>query len=308
MADTHAKHHDYHLVNPSVWPVVGSTFTFVMAIGLIIWMRSMGEGAGLFGLRGPAVFLVGAAGVSFTMFMWWRDVIKEAHGGDHTPVVQLHLRYGMIMFIASEVMFFVVWAYFDASLFPAAVHPLEITLPDGTVEPTKELLGMVERNALTGGHWPPKASPNFTGTFDPWGLPLVNTLILLTSGTTVTWAHHALLENNRKGLVWGLALTVVLGLLFTACQAYEYIHAGFKYAGHIYGATFFMATGFHGAHVIIGTLFLLVCLFRAMAGHFTPKQHFGFEAAAWYWHFVDVVWLFLFTCIYVIGAGTPLAH
>jgi cytochrome c oxidase subunit III len=176
------------------------------------------------------------------------------------------------------------------------------------VEPTKELLGMVERNALTGGHWPPKASPNFTGTFDPWGLPLVNTLILLTSGTTVTWAHHALLENNRKGLIWGLTLTVILGLIFTACQAYEYIHAGFKYAGHIYGATFFMATGFHGAHVIIGTLFLLVCLFRAMAGHFTPKQHFGFEAAAWYWHFVDVVWLFLFTCIYVIGAGTPLAH
>ena len=146
------------------------------------------------------------------------------------------------------------------------------------------------------------------GTFDPWGLPLVNTLILLTSGTTVTWAHHALLQGDRRGLKWGLALTVVLGILFTACQAYEYVHAGFKYAGHIYGATFFMATGFHGAHVIIGTLFLTVCFFRALAGHFTPKQHFGFEAAAWYWHFVDVVWLFLFACIYVIGAGTPLAH
>ena len=115
---------------------------------------------------------------------------------------------------------------------------------------------MVERNALTGGHWPPKPSANFHGTFDPWGLPLVNTLILLLSGTTVTWAHHALLENNRKGLVWGLVLTVILGVLFTACQAYEYVHAGFKFAGHIYGSTFFMATGFHGAHVIIGTLFL----------------------------------------------------
>ena len=157
------------------------------------------------------------------------------------------------------------------------------------------MIGMVERNELTGGHWPPKPSANFHGTFDPWGLPLVNTLILLLSGTTVTWAHHALLHNDRKGLKWGLALTVALGLLFTACQAYEYMHAGFKFAGHIYGATFFMATGFHGAHVIIGTLFLIVCLFRAMAGHFTPKQHFGFEAAAWYWHFVDVVWLFLFT-------------
>jgi cytochrome c oxidase subunit 3 len=170
------------------------------------------------------------------------------------------------------------------------------------------VIGMVDRNALTGGHWPPKPNDAFHGTFDPWGLPLVNTLILLTSGTTVTWAHHALLENNRKGLVWGLVLTIVLGVLFTACQAYEYAHAGFKYAGHIYGATFFMATGFHGAHVIIGTAFLIVCLFRALAGHFKPTQHFGFEAAAWYWHFVDVVWLFLFMCIYVWGAGTPAPH
>jgi len=174
------------------------------------------------------------------------------------------------------------------------------------VESSKEIIGMVDRNALFGGHWPPQPSEAFHSTFNPWGLPLVNTLILLTSGTTVTWAHHALLENDRKGLVWGLVLTVVLGLLFTLCQAWEYSHAAFKYAGHMYGATFFMATGFHGAHVIIGTIFLTVCLMRALAGHFTPKQHFGFEAAAWYWHFVDVVWLFLFTCIYVWGAGTPL--
>jgi cytochrome c oxidase subunit 3 len=311
MADAHAeKHHDYHLVNPSPWPAFGSLCAFVTAVGGIVWMRSMGGGEGLFGLRGPMLFAVGFAGILLTMFMWWRDVIKEAHAGDHTPVVQLHLRYGMILFIASEVMFFVAWfwAYFDASLFPAGIHPLEVTSPDGTVEATKKMIGMVERNELTGGQWPPKPNANFHGTFDPWGLPLVNTLILLLSGTTVTWAHHALLHNDRKGLKWGLALTVALGLLFTACQAYEYMHAGFKFAGHIYGATFFMATGFHGFHVIVGTLFLLVCLFRAIAGHFTPKQHFGFEAAAWYWHFVDVVWLFLFTVIYVIGAGTPLAH
>jgi cytochrome c oxidase subunit III len=316
MADTHAKHHDYHLVNPSPWPAVGATFAFILAVGLIIWMRSLGGGSGLFGLRGPLVFLLGAAGVAFTMVMWWRDVIREAHGGDHTPVVQLHLRYGMILFIASEVMFFVAWfwAYFDASLFPAAIHPIEAVKPDGSLEATKEVIGMVERNALTGGHWPPKpgeisqTNGYFRGTFDPWGLPLVNTLILLTSGTTVTWAHHALLNNDRRGLKLGLLVTVILGVLFTLCQAYEYAHAGFSYAGFIYGSTFFMATGFHGAHVIIGTLFLLVCLFRAMAGQFTPKQHFGFEAAAWYWHFVDVVWLFLFACIYVWGAGTPLAH
>jgi cytochrome c oxidase subunit 3 len=310
MADAHAKHHDYHLVNPSPWPVVGSVFTFIMAVGVIVWMKTHADPkALLFGLRGPTPFIIGFLGVLFTMFMWWRDVIREAHGGDHTPVVRLHLRYGMILFIASEVMFFVAWfwAYFDASLFPAAVEPLQVTDSKGVVAASKDLIGMVDRNTLTGGVWPPKPSPNFTATFDPWGLPLVNTLVLLLSGTTVTWAHHALLENNRRGLIWGLVITVALGLLFTGLQAYEYGHAAFKFGGHIYGATFFMATGFHGAHVIIGTLFLSVCLLRAMKGHFSPKQHFGFEAAAWYWHFVDVVWLFLFVCIYVIGAGNP-AH
>ena len=299
MADAHAKHHDYHLLNPSPWPIVGSVSAFVLAVGAIVWMKS--AAGGVFGLQGPWLFGLGVMGVIYTMFMWWRDVIKEAHAGDHTPVVRIHLRYGMIMFIASEVMFFVAWfwAFFDASLFPAAIHPLQHR---------PEVIGMVDRNALTGGVWPPKPSENFHSTFDPWGLPLVNTLILLLSGTTVTWAHHALLENNRKGLIWGLTLTVILGIFFTALQAYEYGHAAFNFHGHIYGATFFMATGFHGAHVIIGTIFLAVCLARALKGHFTPKQHFGFEAAAWYWHFVDVVWLFLFACIYVWAAGVPAAH
>jgi len=313
MADTHAKHHDYHLVDPSPWPAVGSLFAFITAVGAIIWMRThAAEASTLLGMRGPWFFGMGVLGVLFTMFMWWRDVIHEANRGDHTPVVRLHLRYGMIMFIASEVMFFVAWfwAYFDVSLFPAAVHPLPITQPDGSIMEGNDLIGMVQRNALTGGHWPPKPSDNFSHAFNPWGLPLVNTLILLLSGTTVTWAHHALLENDRKGLVQGLLLTVVLGLCFTLLQAYEYGHAAFNFSGHIYGATFFMATGFHGAHVIIGTIFLTVCLFRAMNGAFTPRQHFGFEAAAWYWHFVDVVWLFLFICIYVMGAGssTGVAH
>jgi len=301
MADAHAKHHDYHLLNPSPWPIVGSAAALVLAIGAIVWMKSLNGGPGVFGIRGSWLFGLGVMGVLYTMFMWWRDVIKEAHAGDHTPVVQLHLRYGMIMFIASEVMFFVAWfwAFFDAALFPAAVAPLANS---------NELVGMVERNTLTGGVWPPKPSEHFTATFDPWGLPLVNTLVLLLSGTTVTWAHHALLENNRKGLIWGLTLTVILGAFFTVLQAYEYGHAAFHYSGHIYGATFFMATGFHGAHVLIGTIFLAVCLFRALKGHFTPKQHFGFEAAAWYWHFVDVVWLFLFACIYVWAAGVPAPH
>ena len=188
----------------------------------------------------------------------------------------------MILFIASEVMFFVAWfwAYFNAALFPA--DPVHAT-----------------REALFGGVWPPKDIQ----TFDPWHLPLLNTLILLTSGTTVTWAHHALLENDRQGVKWGLILTVVLGACFTVVQVFEYSHAAFSFAGNIYGATFFMATGFHGFHVLVGTIFLLVCLLRVYAGHFTPTQHLGFEFAAWYWHFVDVVWLFLFICIYVWGHG-----
>ena len=279
MADSHAKHHDYHLVQPSPWPAVGATSAFVLAVGAVLWMHG----------SQPWIMIVGFVGTLYTMFMWWRDVIHEAHAGDHTPVVQLHLRYGMILFILSEVMFFVAWfwAFFDASLF------------------TGEEI-QAARVVATGGVWPPKG----IDAFDPWHLPLVNTLILLTSGTTVTWAHHALLHNDRKGLVRGLACTVALGLLFTCVQAYEYAHAAFAFSrdngGNIYGSTFFMATGFHGFHVIIGTIFLIVCLIRAMKGDFTPKQHFGFEAAAWYWHFVDVVWLFLFACIYVWGsAGAP---
>ena len=284
MADAHAKHHDYHLVDPSPWPFIGATAAFITAIGAVRWMNVSIHAS-------PWVMILGLIGILYTMFMWWRDVIKEANQGDHTPVVALHLRYGMIMFIVSEVMFFVAWfwAFFDASLF------------------TNETI-QASRVLATGGEWPPKGIE----ILDPWHLPLINTLILLTSGTTVTWAHHALLNNDRQGLKWGLVATIVLGVLFTSIQGYEYAHAAFGFnrdvAGNIYGSTFFMATGFHGFHVLIGTLFLTVCLFRAIGGAFTPKQHFGFEAAAWYWHFVDVVWLFLFSCIYIwasAGAVIP---
>jgi cytochrome c oxidase subunit 3 len=276
MADAHAKNHDYHLVDPSPWPAIGAAAAFIMAVGAVMWMHGSTS----------AIMLVGLLGVLYTMFMWWRDIVKESHKGDHTDVVSLHLRYGMLLFIASEVMFFVAWfwAFFDASLFSGDV-----------MQPS--------RFDATSGVWPPKG----IDVFDPWHLPLINTLILLTSGTTVTWAHHALLNNDRKGLKWGLVLTIVLGLLFTCVQAYEYAHAAFAFnrdnGGNIYGSTFFMATGFHGFHVIVGTLFLIVCLFRALKGHFRPEKHFGFEAAAWYWHFVDVVWLFLFACIYVWGSA-----
>ena len=316
MADAHGKQHDYHLVNPSPWPLLGAAGALALALGAIQFFASRKAGA-------PHLWYVlpGFAVVALTMVLWWRDVIRESQTGDHTPVVQLHLRYGMLLFIASEVMFFVAWfwGYFDAALYPADIHPLlaHAVNPDGSMllgphglpvlHDTGQVTGLVARNEFFGGKFPPVPNDTFNHTFNPWGLPLVNTLILLTSGTTVTAAHHALLENNRKGLIWGLLATVVLGVLFTLCQAWEYAHAGFNFAGHLYGSTFFMATGFHGAHVIIGTRFLLVCLIRAMRGHFTPQQHFGFEAAAWYWHFVDVVWLFLFSSIYVMGAGAPVA-
>jgi cytochrome c oxidase subunit III len=277
MGEAHAKHHDYHLVDPSPWPLIGSISAFIMAVGAVMWMKGM-KIAGL--PLGREFFIIGFIGVLYTMYAWWADVIKEAHAGDHTPVVALHLRYGMLLFIASEVMFFVAWfwGYFEAALY--SNDPIQFT-----------------RMELLGGAWPPKGIE----TFNPWELPLLNTLILLTSGTTVTWAHHALIEGDRKGLKNGLILTVILGVLFTMCQAYEYSHAAFGFKNHIYGATFFMATGFHGFHVLVGTIFLFICLLRAMKGHFKTEQHFGFEAAAWYWHFVDVVWLFLFAAIYVWG-------
>ena len=259
-----ANKHPYHLVEASPWPVVGSAAAFTAAVGGVMYMHEVQYGVAILGL--------GLALVLMTMFMWWRDIIREAeYQGHHTPIVQIGMRYGMMLFIASEVMFFVAffWAFFDRALFPV------------------------------GGVWPPEGIQ----TFDPFDLPLINTLVLLLSGCTVTWAHHALQHDDREGLKWGLILTVALGALFSVFQAYEYQHAAFGFSGHIYGATFFMATGFHGFHVIVGTVFLAVCLLRAVNGHFTTKQHFGFEAAAWYWHFVDVVWLFLFVVIYILGAG-----
>jgi cytochrome c oxidase subunit 3 len=291
--------HDYHLVDPSPWPIIGSASAFLMLIGAVFWMNTTGSFWGLPVNGQPWIFLIGFVGTLYTMAGWWNEVAKESVvKGNHTPIVKLHLRYGMILFIASEVMFFFAWffAYFNSAFFP-----LDVSI----------------------GTWPPQG----VVTFDPWHLPLVNTLILLTSGTTVTWAHHAIQHNDRKGAIQGLGLTIALGLLFTCVQAYEYSHAEFTFGfngaalmpftdeahkyltvgqgnlGAIYGSTFFMATGFHGMHVIIGTIFLIVCMFRLLAGHFTPERHFGFEAAAWYWHFVDVVWLFLFAAIYVWGAS-----
>jgi len=276
----HGHKHPYHLVDPSPWPALGALGAFLLTFGLIMFMHPgiLGEGLeeGIESL-GILAFLPGIIVILGTMAVWWRDVIQEAtFDGYHTPVVQLGMRYGMALFICSEVMFFVAffWAFFESSLFPKE-FPYD----------------------LAGGVWPPKGIE----TFDPFDVPFMNTVILLLSGVTVTWAHHALREGKQAQTVRGLAYTIGLGILFTALQAYEYIHAGFGFKDGIYGSTFYMATGFHGAHVIIGTTFLIVCFFRAKKGDFKPEHHFGFEAAAWYWHFVDVVWLFLFSCVYWWG-------
>ena len=230
------KKHDYHLVDPSPWPIFCSFASLIVCIGAVYYFTT----------KNLWLMFIGLAVLFYGAFMWFREVVIEAeHKGDHTPVVQISHRYGMVLFIASEVMFFVAWfwAYFDASLFP---------------------------DQAIGGVWPPND---------------IQTL-----------------ENDRKSLIQGLTLTVILGAIFTMFQAYEYMAASFTMSSGIYGSTFYMATGFHGFHVLIGTIFLAVCLFRAKRGHYTPEHHFGFEAAAWYWHFVDVVWLFLFAAIYIWGS------
>jgi cytochrome c oxidase subunit 3 len=289
MADAHAVHHDYHILPPSPWPLVSGIATTVMMVGAVVWMK------GLFGLPAGTnwLFFAGVAGVFFSMFGWWSAVIRESRAGDHTPVVSLGLRYGMMLFIASEVMFFAgfFWVFFEMSIFSEA----RTLIPE---------FGNWTDTAAAWSTWPPRG----VEVLDPWQLPLLNTVILLLSGTTVTWAHHALQVGDRKAAKIGLGLTVALGVLFTAVQAYEYYHILHENlffnenalnAG-LYGSTFFLLTGFHGFHVLVGTIFLTVCLLRLFVGHMTPQKHFGFEAAAWYWHFVDVVWLFLFAFVYVI--------
>jgi len=276
--------HDYHILEPDIWPLVGSISALNFTSGMVLSLHP-----DVFGSSGGIVMWAGLAGLIATFFMWFRNIVIEAQRGDHTPVVQLHLRYGMILFIASEVMFFVgwFWAFFDFALFPTA---LEFDHATGT---TTSLFGT--EGAIA------SFVPEGMEVLNPFALPLLNTLILLCSGTTVTWAHHSLIHGDRQGLKQGLWATIALGVLFSAIQAYEYSVAPFPFGGNTYSSVFFMATGFHGFHVIVGTIFLSVCLYRAYLGHFTPRQHFGFEAAAWYWHFVDVVWLFLFVAIYVWG-------
>uniref|UniRef100_A0AAU8HMQ1 Cytochrome c oxidase subunit 3 n=1 Tax=Rhinella tacana TaxID=2826103 RepID=A0AAU8HMQ1_9NEOB len=256
--------HAFHMVDPSPWPLTGATAAFMLTTGLAMW----------FHFGSTWILFFGLMLMLLTMFQWWRDIIREGtFQGHHTMPVQKGLRYGMILFITSEVFFFMgfFWAFYNASL-----------------APTFEI----------GESWPP------TGILplNPFEVPLLNTAVLLASGVTVTWAHHSIMQGNRKEAIQSLTLTIILGLYFTALQAMEYYEAPFSIADGIYGSTFFVATGFHGLHVIIGSLFLLTCLLRQINFHFTAQHHFGFEAAAWYWHFVDVIWLFLYVSIYWWGS------
>ena len=274
----HTGNHPYHMVEPSHWPVVGAAGALLTTFGLALFMHpeTLGPRLQVF-LESIGLFVIapGIVVLMATMMGWWRDVVREAtFGRYHTLVVQISLRFGMALFIASEVLFFFAffWAFFDASLFP------------------KEATGFV---------WPPVGIE----VFEAFGVPLVNTLVLLTSGYTVSWAHHDIREGDMAHATKMLAITVGLGVLFTALQIYEYAGGAFGFREGIYPSTFFMATGFHGFHVIVGTVFLAVCWYRCAQRHFQPDHHFGFEAAAWYWHFVDVVWIFLFTFVYVWGGG-----
>lgn len=275
--------HDYHLVNPSPWPLIGSAAVLALAIGGVIYMK------GLFGIASGQLWtlLPGFLMVIWTMIGWWREVIKEGRTGDHTPVVEIGLKYGMVLFIVSEIMFFAAWfwSFFELTIFF-----------DARVGGTFDHTSPVWEGLNAFAQWPPVG----VTTFDPFHLPLMNTLILLLSGTTVTAAHHALIHDKIENAKFMLILTIVLGAAFTGLQVLEYAQAQFTYDGTLYGSAFFMATGFHGAHVVIGTIFLFVCLLRLYANNMTAKKHLGFEFAAWYWHFVDVVWLFLFAFVYVL--------
>ena len=261
------QRHPFHLVDPSPWPFISSISAFSCAIGTVLYMHAYKLGIN--------VLILGFIMLLLSMFVWWRDVVREStFEGHHTGVVQRGLRCGVLLFIVSEILFFVAffWAFFHSSLAP-------------TVE-----LGSI---------WPPKG----INVLNPWEVPFLNTLLLLLSGCTVTWSHHTLVSNKREEAFFSLALTIFLAIIFTLLQGYEYNMADFRLSDGIYGSTFYMATGFHGFHVFIGTIFLAICNVRLYNYQLTQEHHFGFEAAAWYWHFVDVVWLFLFVSIYWWGGA-----
>ena len=255
-------YHPFHIVDNSPWPYVGSLGALGLTSGSVLYFHKY-EGGALISSLGLLLIL-------FVMLVWWRDVIRESsYQGHHTLAVQKGLQMGMLLFILSEVCLFFsfFWAFFHSSLGP------DINI---------------------GSIWPPVG----ISVLDPFEVPLLNTAILLSSGATITWSHHALISGDRKNTILGLFLTIILGLIFTALQGLEYLEASFTIADSAYGSTFYLTTGGHGLHVIVGTLFLIVCLWRMINNHFTRHHHNGFEAAAWYWHFVDFIWIIVYMMFY----------
>lgn len=274
----HANKDVYYVPPPSIWPLVGSVALLTLAVGFVLLLNKMPAG--------PYVMALGGGILLTMLFGWFGAVIKESLAGKYSAQVDRSFRWGMVWFIFSELLFF-------TGFFGALFYARNIAGP------------LLEGSQLL---WPgftaswPTAGPGAVGAaispVDPWGLPALNTLILLLSGATVTWAHWGLQKNKQFQLKLGLAVTIALGILFISLQIHEYAEAAFTIRDGIYGATFYMLTGFHGFHVILGTVMLSVIFVRAMAGHFTPERHFAFEAVAWYWHFVDVIWLLLFVFVY----------
>ena len=274
---THPTSETYYVPPPSIWPLVGSIALLTLATGFVLVLNKMAAGAYITAL-GAGILLV-------MLFGWFGNVIRESLSGKYDRQVDRSFRWGMVWFIFSEVMFF-------AGFFGALFYARNLSVP---MLADTELL------------WPgfsagwPTAGPGVDTVLTPvhaWGIPALNTLILLSSGATITWAHWGLVKNNQSQLKLGLALTIALGIVFIGFQIYEYAEAAFSIRDGIYGATFYMLTGFHGFHVMLGTLMLIVVFLRSLAGHFTVERHFAFEAVAWYWHFVDVVWLLLFVFVY----------
>ena len=267
----------YYVPPPSIWPLVGSIALLTLATGFVLVLNKMSAGTYITAL-GAGILLV-------MLFGWFGNVIRESLSGKYDRQVDRSFRWGMVWFIFSEVMFF-------AGFFGALFYARNLAVPM-----------LVDAELLWPGFsagWP-TAGPGVDTVLTPvhaWGIPALNTLILLSSGATIAWAHWGLVKNNQSQLKLGLALTIALGIVFIGFQIYEYAEAAFSIRDGIYGATFYMLTGFHGFHVMLGTLMLIVVFLRSLAGHFTVERHFAFEAVAWYWHFVDVVWLLLFVFVY----------
>jgi len=259
------KRHMYHLVDRSPWPLTLSIGLLFATTGLVCYMNRISNGF--------LIFLLGLLVTILTMYVWWRDVIREStYQGNHTVIVQKGLKLGFILFVGSEVVFFggFFWAFFHSSLSPSIV------------------LGMI---------WPPI---NIV-VLNPWAIPLLNTSILLLSGLSITWVHFAIIAGNYNNAVNGFIVTLVLAIAFTGLQIGEYFDAPFNFTDSVYGSAFFALTGLHGLHVIVGTIFITICFIRLLKHQFTTRHHLGFEFASWYWHFVDVVWLFLYVFVYIWG-------